>query len=167
MQDRAKMISVWQPKQQHLWDILIPGVPGLNGHTETLQLSLKTAGLPSETTGEIKIPMDSTEAKFAGKTTFSNIELTFNDFIDRDTALLLRNWRSKVFDPLTGGAGLVAGYKLDGTAKIYSDQTEEFICEYALNGAWPSSGDWGSLDRNSAEVVQIKISLVIDRGYMK
>jgi hypothetical protein len=166
MQDRAKMIGVFQPKQQHLWDIIIPGVPGLDGHTETLQLSLKSAGLPSESTGEVKVPMDSSEVKFAGKTSFENISLMFSDYIDRNTAALIRNWRSKVFDPITGGAGLVAQYKLDGYAKVYSDQTEEYIATYALQGAWPSTGKWGDLDRSSAELVQISVTLVIDRGYM-
>ena len=173
MEDRADLIRVWQPKQQHLWDIIIPDVPGLDGHTDTLQLSLKSAGLPSESTGVITVPMDSTEAKFAGKTTFENIELTFNDFIDRDTASLLRDWRSRVFDPVTGGAGLVSnlgsikGYKLNGYAKVYSDQSEAFVAEYTLKGIWPSTGKWGSLDRSSAELVQISVTLVIDRGYMK
>jgi hypothetical protein len=167
MQDRADMIRTWQPKQQHLWDIIIPGVPGLTGHVDTLQLSLRSAALPSESTGVITVPMDSTEAKFAGKTTFADIELVFSDWIDRDTALLIRNWRSKVFNPLNGGAGLVAQYKLDGFAKVYSDQTEEFIAEYILKGCWPKDGNWGSLDRNSADLVQIRVPLVIDRGYLK
>lgn len=170
MEDRADLIRVWQPKQQHLWDIIIPDVPGLDGHTETLQLSLKSAGLPSESTGVITVPMDSTEAKFAGKTTFENIELTFNDFIDRDTASLLRDWRSRVFNPTTGGAGLVSGshgYKLNGFAKVYSDKTEKYVAEYTLKGIWPSTGKWGSLDKGSAELVQISVTLVIDRGYMK
>ena len=167
MQDRADMIRTWQPKQQHLWDIIIPGVDGLAGHTETLQLSMRSAGLPSDTTGVITVPMDSTEAKFAGKTTFENIELVFSDWIDRDTAVLIREWRSRVFNPLNGGAGLVAAYKLDGFAKVYSDEEETYTSEYTLKGCWPSSGKFGNLDRSSAELVQISVTLVVDRGYLK
>jgi len=167
MQDRADIIRVWQPKQQHLWDIIIPDVPGLDGHTETLSLSLRSAGLPSDSTGVVTIPMDSTEAKFAGKTTFENIELVFNDYIDRDTANLIRAWRSRVFDPTTGGAGLVANYKLNGYARVYSDQTEEYIAEYTLKGIWPSGGNFGALDKSSAETIQIRVPLVIDRGFYK
>lgn len=167
MEDRQDIIRVWQPKHQNLWDIIIPNVPGMDGHTETLALSMRTAGLPRENTGVVTIPMDTSEAKFAGKTTFDNIELVFNDFIDRETASLIRDWRNRVFNVSNGGGGLVANYKLDGFAKVYSDKTEEYVAEYTLKGAWPSTGNFGSLDKGSAEPVQISVTLVIDRGYLK
>lgn len=166
MEDRQDIIRVWQPKHQNLWDIIIPQVPGMDGHVETLALSMRSAGLPRENTSVITIPMDSTEAKFAGKTTFDNIELVFNDYIDRETATLIRHWRNNVFNVQNGGAGLVANYKLDGFAKVYSDQTEQYTSEYTLKGAWPSTGNFGNLDKSSAEVVQISVTLVIDRGYL-
>jgi hypothetical protein len=165
MPDRALLISTLQPKQQNIWDLIIPDIEGFSGVEDTLILSMRNFPLPKSTTASITIPMDGTEAKFAGKTTFQDMQVTFNDYLDRDTALLVKNWRSLVFNNETGASGLVSAYKRNGYANVYTSE-EEYISTYKLIGVWPSSDDYGSLDKGSAEVVQISITLTIDRAYL-
>ena len=165
MPDRASIIATQQPKQQNIWDLYIPGITGLNGKEETLMLSLRNMPLPKSTTAVITVPMDGTEAKFAGKTTFQDLSVTFNDWFDKDTAHLIKEWRRLAYDPDTGGSGLVSAYKKDGYMKVYTSE-EEFVATYNLDGAWLSSDDFGTVDKGSGEVIQIACTLTIDRGYL-
>lgn len=165
MSDRAAIISTLQPKQQNIWDLYIPGIEGLNGKEETLMLSLRNMPLPKSTTAVITIPMDGTEAKYAGKTTFQDLNITLNDYFDRDTAWLVMEWRRQVYDPLTGISGLVSQYMKDGYMKVYTSE-EDYVSTYNLDGCFLSSDDFGTVDKGSGDVIQLSCTLTVTRGYL-
>lgn len=139
-------------------------VVNLAGNSNNLvTLSLASFPLPKETTNPIEIGFLNEKRKYAGLTTYDDLTIVFNDFVDKETATLLYQWRYLVKHPVSGVMGNKADYAKTGRAVKFgpNGQTDR---EYELQGIWPSSLDGGEIDFMAEDGVKINMTLTIDKA---
>lgn len=141
-------------------------IVGLDGNANNvLSLSLASFSLPKENSNIVEVPFLNDKRKFAGMTTFDDLQVVINDYVDRPTAEILYRWRYLVKDPITGKMGNKASYAKTGRAVKYSPQGD-LDREYTLEGIWPSAMDGGEIDMsNDSDGLKITMTLTIDKAY--
>lgn len=128
---------------------------------EALELAVKTFPLPKSTTNVTEIDFINQKRKFPGKTTYDDLSVTFNDYIDGGTARALAIWREAVKGSRQGRIGLKSQIAKDGAAILFApDGTRTRAWDY--KGIWPSTDDFGDIDYASDEPVIINITFTID-----
>lgn len=138
-------------------------IVGLDGNSnDLLTLSLASFPLPKETTSPIEVGFLNEKRKFAGLTTYDDLSIVINDYVDKDTAQMLYRWRYLVKDPVSGKMGFKAQYAKAGRmVKFGPDGTAER--EYELQGVWPSALDGGEIDFMTEDGVKINMTLTVDK----
>jgi hypothetical protein len=133
---------------------------------ETLELSVRSAFLPSESNEEIEIPYMNGRVYIAGKYMFETGTVTFNDNLDKGTANIVKAWRKLVSDPETGSVGLAANYKKKAEVVMYAP---DFSIKrwWELYGLWPQAANFGALDYSASDVVQIEVTFRYDKAIPK
>jgi len=149
--------------------------PGGDGRI--IQQSLSEFPFPKEASEEIAIPYINEIRKVAGRTTYEDLDLVLNDYVDQDTAAQIEGWRRLVYVPEAGAAGPAApgggesgsvgwakDYKVDGSLILFGpDGTVERT--WTLVGVWPKAFNMGSGSMEGSERVKITCTLAIDKMY--
>lgn len=139
-------------------------IVGLDGNAANLiTLSLASFPLPKESSGVIEVPFLNEKRKFAGLTTYDDLTVVFNDYVDRETAKLLYQWRYLVKDPVTGKIGNKAQYAKTGRMVKHGPDGQNDR-EYEVMGIWPSSLDGGEADFSAEDGLKINMTLTIDKA---
>lgn len=127
-------------------------------------LSLASFPLPKETSNVIEIPFLNEKRKFAGLVSYDDLTVIFNDYVDKETARLLHQWRNLVKDPVTGKMGNKRDYaKIARMVKYGPDGQSDR--EYECQGVWPSAIDGGEIDfGNDGDGLKINMTLTIDKA---
>lgn len=138
----------------------------LSAITQTkLRLAVDSAFLPSESNEEITLAYGNRNVYVAGKAAFETGSVSVKDFIGDDIEEIIEKWRSVVYNPATDSIGFSSAYKVDGSIyKCAPDGTKEAI--WKLEGCWPTSVNYGSLDYNSSDIKKIEMTIRYDRAYM-
>lgn len=139
-------------------------IAGLDGNDNNfLTLTLQSVTLPKENTNPVEVFFLNEKRKFAGNTTYEDLTIVFNDYVDKDTAKLLYQWRYLVKNPVTGKVGNKSDYAKAGRVVKYGpDGGSER--EYEIVGMWPSALDGGDMDMSSDEGIKINMTLSIDKA---
>jgi hypothetical protein len=139
-------------------------IVNLDGNANNLvTLSLASFPLPKESNGIIEVPFLNEKRKFAGLTTYDDLAIVLNDYVDKETARLLYQWRYLVKDPVTGKIGNKAQYAKTGRMVKYGPDGQSDR-EYELQGIWPSALDGGEIDFSSEDGVKLNMTLTIDKA---
>ena len=137
-------------------------IEGMNDG-DLLQLSLETFPLPKQSNGLIEMDFINEKRKVAGKVIIDDLEVQFKDFVDRETAKVLWDWRLLVYNPVTGQIGLARNYKKNGIMTLFApDGSYQRIWE--LKGLWPMNMDPGDIDMAGEDIVRINMSIAIDKA---
>lgn len=161
-QSYANLIAGSEPQLQNMFILTIDGVEAF-GEGQTLQIALRSAVMPSDTSDEVSIPTPNGMAYFAGKSAVEPIALQFSDFVDRNTAYLVRQWRNTVYDTETDTVGLASVYKKTGILSVYANNWG-FERSWTLHGVWPTNANYGALDLSSSETILIDVNIRYDRA---
>ena len=135
--------------------------PKGGGDSATIELSLSKFPFPKETTESQAIDYLNEQRKVAGKSTYEGFALALKDYVDQQTAQVIRGWRRAVFNPLTGETGLAKNYKSDGFLHLFAPDGSS-VRKWKLVGVWPSDFAMGEGDMTSAEPVEITCTLQVD-----
>lgn len=139
-------------------------IVNLDGNAnQVVTLSLASFPLPKETSGIIEVNYLNEKRKFAGMVSYDDLTIVFNDYVDKETARLLYNWRYLVKDPITGKIGNKASYAKTGRMVKYSP-SGDLDREYEIQGIWPSALDGGEIDFASEDGVKVNMTLTIDKA---
>jgi hypothetical protein len=130
---------------------------------ETLTLSLKTFSLPKVDVAPSQVGFLNEKRKFAGEVTFDDINVTFNDYVDRGTLTSLLNWFYQVYDPRTGKKGLKVDYAKTGFITMFAPNGD-YNRQWNLMGVWPRNVDPGEADQGADDLIQVSMSLSIDKA---
>lgn len=143
--------------------LIITGLDGA-GRDDVLTLAVNSFALPKAVTAILESGYLNETRKFAGKTTYEDLAVTFKDAVDKDIAGTLARWHRQVKDPVSGKIGLARDYKKTAYMSVFAPDgsTER---RYRLEGVWPQSYDPGEIDMNGDELMRISITLVIDKFY--
>jgi hypothetical protein len=129
---------------------------------DVLTLALASFPLPKMTMTPIEQGYLNEKRKFAGKPTFDDLAIVFNDHVDSGIGLLLQKWSYSVYNPETGQIGLAANYKKEGLIKLYGPEGS-FDREIQLVGCFPSAFDLGEADMLGEDTVRITMTLTYDK----
>jgi hypothetical protein len=102
------------------------------------------------------------QRKFAGRVTYTDMEVVFKDYVDNNVAQLLQKWRYKVHDPDSGKIGLARNYKKKGFIWMYSPEAS-VVRKYDLFGIWPASFNHGEADMSGDDTQKITMNFAVDR----
>ena len=129
----------FEPQRKNNWT-LVCSPPGGDGRI--LALMLDAASIPKETTAVGVLDYGNEKRYFATKTTFGSVTLRLKDFLDRDTAEMIRKWREKVYNPVTGAVGRTTDYKVTGLLKLFGPDGKG-VRTWELIGLWPTDVAYG------------------------
>jgi len=100
--------------------------------------------------------------------------LICRDFIDKDVAGQLLEWRRQVYDPATGAIGLASSYKKQASIILFPPNYDEsagatnteFQRQWKLLGCWPIrvNAAANGLDMTSPGQVMIELAIRYDRA---
>lgn len=155
--------GAFEPQRTANWLIEIHDLPGGDGDTDLIALSLETGFLPNFSNEEISLGYLNEYRYAAGKALFEAGELVVKDFVDRETAGALLRWSRQVYDPSTGQVGFAADYKKEAHILLFGPNGTK-LRVWKLRGVWPQARNFGSLDMTSSEKVTITTTLRYDKA---
>lgn len=132
--------------------------------TDTLKLALASFPLPKVQTNQSQIQYLNETRKFAGNTTYSDMTVSFHDYVDRLVANTLWKWRYAIHDPRSGLNGLKSQYAKSGVIDLFAPNNDtNYSRQYNLMNIWPADVDFGNIDFSSDEPVRITVQFAIDK----
>jgi len=126
-------------------------------------MSVKAMPFPQETSDILPLAFGNEERKVAGITKFTEEQLTVHDYVAGETAAVFRDWRRKVYDPVTGVIGYAYQYKTEGDLLFFGPDGEQRRL-WTLQGMWPRRVKYGAGEMgSSASANEIEIEFAIDK----
>ena len=120
------------------------------GDSAQLTLSLRSFPLPKVQTNQNVIPYLNEVRKFAGRTTWSDMTVSFHDYVDRSVATILWNWKYAIHNPRTGYRGLKQSYAKMATIDVFAPDNDTSSAgsgaarrSYTIENIWPQELDLG------------------------
>lgn len=171
---------LFQPQLQNHFELVIKLTRDLRGGSSEgagaqdlpalrkyLNLAVTQFNLPNISTEPIQIPFGNMDVNIAGRTDYGGADsITCIDYIGADIERIIYNWQMMVTNPETGQQGWAYNYKTDATVVQYAPDGSS-LSSWVLRGLWPSSVNYGSLDKSASDMKQIEITLAYDLAYKK
>jgi hypothetical protein len=130
------------------------------------QLTFKTKGMPQKITiDEVEIPFLNTSTWVAGRFRWDAIDVTLRDPIGPSASQAIMEWVRLHAESVTGRMGYSAGYKKNVTLEML-DPTGVVIERWKLVNTMLTSSDFGTLDYNSGDLIDITINMRFDRAIL-
>jgi hypothetical protein len=163
----------FEPQRTNNWLVQISGGNNIGLASPDFYLALKSFPFPVEQNPVKRIRWNNESRTYAGSLgDFADLSMQVHDYLDRDTAMILYQWRRKIWNPENLTIGLARNYKLAGMLylcppnAISLDDMQNKARTWYLQGIWPISIDMGTFDMDGdGENVMINCSLAIDRAY--
>ncbi len=133
------------------------------GITDIILASLKQFGLPKISNEEIAIPFANSIRYVAGKITYEAQELTLVDYVDIGTANAIEQWAKEVRNTETESIGLSTDYKKECNIVLFAPNGT-FERVWTLEGVWPQSTNYGDLNMEGSELVNVVVNLRYDKA---
>ena len=148
----------YQPQMTNHFEVQIEGLG------EDFTLTVSTCNLPEVSNPAVEIPFGNSKVKVAGQAEYSGGDIEVTDTIGADTENIINSWRLEVYDPETDKMGWAEDYKREAVVTQYGpDGTSERV--WKLEGVWPETVSYGSLDYSSSDAKKISMTLAYDRAY--
>lgn len=138
-------------------------VVGLTGNNDNvITLGLSSFPIPKVNQGIIEVRYLNEARKFPGNPVFDDLSIIIRDYVDRNMAGILLEWRRLAYDHETGKIGRAADLKKQARIELFSPTGDE-VREYELQGVWPSAFDGGEIDMAGEDGVNITLTLTYDK----
>ena len=141
------------------------GGGGQSDNPDILELSLNTFPVPKRSQETVEIHWLNEVRKYAGKATYEDLTVEFNQYVDRDVADALWAWYELVQSSKgenDGRIGLARDYKKQGDVILFGPDGSNGR-GYDVIGIFPSNLDPGDIDMSSSEVQQVSVTFSIDK----
>lgn len=140
--------DLYEIARSNNFELLITGIdtlvkPGtldtiMKDNAQTLRLSLASCTVPSFTQNAITVQRGNGTVKYAGKPTFNNLNMVFNEYLGVDTLGILQAMQQKQYDVKTQSVGRAVDYKRDCYLIQYSPDWE-IVKKWKLYNGWFTS----------------------------
>lgn len=154
----------FEPQRANNGLLYIAGLAG--NENDVITLSLTSFPLPKSNINPIEIMYLNQTRKFAGKPTYDDLSVVFNDYVDQTTKVVLANWFYLAHNPLTGKTAFASQYKKNGRMVLYAPDGSGDR-EWELQGMWISTFDPGDVDMETDDRVRLTCNIVIDKALFK
>lgn len=129
--------------------------------TDTLELVIDKAFLPSVSLNVLEVRHGNDALKFAGVATWTGGQLAILDVLDPDSLEALMDWFKLTYDWETGNIGYAGEYKKSGFITEYAADGR-FVRKWEVEGLWISEFDPGQLDAQSGDFKTVTCQIQID-----
>jgi hypothetical protein len=161
----------WEPQRTNNFEIVFPNLNGLTSidtglampgnANELLTLSVVSATVPSTQIDVLKVWYGNDAVNFAGRPTYSDIEVVIGDKIGIATENILMSWHKKVLNPKTEAVGRASGYKYDAYLNKYSPDGV-LVGRYQLRGCFPTTVTPGQFSNEDNSLRNITATFSVD-----
>jgi hypothetical protein len=142
----------FEPKRQNRWIFAIEGIDAF---------LIKSAARPNYSTTEKTINWINSTRYFAGKTTFSSLNVTLYDPIAPSGSQQVMEWVRTHFESVSGRAGYADFYKRDCQIKML-DPVGTVVELWDVKGAFITSANFNSLAYGTDDAQEIALTLRFD-----
>ena len=149
----------FEPQRVNNFEVQITGLTG--DQSQIITLSVASYSAPTIERAVIDVNYGNNLIHFAGKPTFSNSNITLNDYIGKEVEKILSDWQKLSYDYNTQKIGWASDYKKIGYLIEY-DPSGGSPRQWMLVGCWLSSLQLGDFNQNGNEVRQVTCTLVYD-----
>jgi hypothetical protein len=135
----------------------------IEGIDEEIALHVRSANLLEKQFDVIATRFFNDLVKQAGARTFSDLSLELHDAIGPDVERAIHTWQEQIQDSVTGYMGYAEDYKRSAKVTEYSINGDvRSVWQY--EGVWPSSVNYGGMDREDVTKKTVSVTLSYDRG---
>lgn len=131
--------------------------------TRELILSIKSAFSPKTSISVLEVQYGNTRTKFAGIPSYDNGTITWNDYYDYDTELILKAWQAAAFDETTGAVGDAVNYKRMAYLTMFSPSGRK-ARRWTLYNCWVSDVNGDDFSNDGNNVRGLAATFVFDRA---
>ncbi len=167
----------YNPVRRNNFNLVIPGLKNIlrvgaeDGSTETddiiadgseeIILALKNCDIPNVELGKVEINRGNSKIKFAGKPTFSDINIEAYDYIGANVKDTLLAWENLAYNSRYDYIAGARKYKFDCTLYEYTPDYEE-VRHWDIKGAWVNTVTQDGFAADSEDVMTVKATMVVD-----
>jgi len=151
--DVTSMIpNKFEPKRKNRWVLMIEGIDAY---------IVKTVTRPQITTEEVPVPFINSTRYLAGKTTFSQMNVTLHDPIAPSGAQQVMEWIRLHFESVSGRSGYADFYKRDIQLKML-DPVGTVVELWDIKGAFITDANFNEVTYEDGAPVEIALTLRYD-----
>lgn len=152
-----------EPRRKYRWIFELIG-RGSGSFSRQELLVLQKANRPKIQYDNITMHHNQELANFAGKTKWSDIELTWYDIEqDPDVSLGIYKWIQTVTNLRTANAAHPKNYKKLSQLSMLNGNGQPTET-WRLFGTYPEESDWGPLDYTESQIAMISVKMKYDRA---
>lgn len=133
----------------------------LNNMSDDLVLSIKDGFTPQEKISVLPVPYGNSEVKFAGRPTYDEGSIRWNDYYDKDIELLLKAWQMAAFNPQNGAVGDAKNYKLEAIMTMYSPGYT-VARRWLIHGCWLAAVNGDDMGNENNSIRTLSAQFVYD-----
>lgn len=151
------MFTPFEPKIKHRYIMQIDGVPAY---------LIKTANRPQITFEEVQLDHMNVRRWVKGKGVWQQMQITLYDPVVPSAAQAVMEWVRLSHESVTGRDGYSDFYKKDVTFQILGP-VGDIVEEWKLKGTWIQDAQFGDLDFQSSDPVDITLTLRYDYAILQ
>lgn len=155
--DHLSNNKMYEVQRSNHFEVIIPGL----GDDTTLLVS--RCAFPEVNITPTELNYGNTKVKVAGLVEYGEGSLDIYDSIVKDTEKKLSEWQKKVYNPDTGKMGWASDYKKDCQVNQYAPDGT-YVRTWILQGAWPSTLNFGEGDYTNGEGKKVAVTLQYDKA---
>ena len=146
------MHTSFEPKLSNRFVMYIDGIP---------TFLIKQTNRPSPESDEVTINHINTEFYVKGKSRWGDISISIYDAITPSSAQIAMEWFRQGHESVTGRDGYRDMYTKDVTINVIGP-LGDIVEQWTLKSAWPKSIDFGELNWDGSDPLEIGITLRYD-----
>ena len=156
--------STLEPLKKNRWVLQFTSVPGNSSDAAAkLAFCAHTCARPTITYAQTEIQRLNERFYTAGKPTWSEMSMSFYDYIDGPTSVsdILWNWNQKIYSPITGAMGFKVEYAASGTLAML-DPSGGVVQIWNLFYVWPATLAYNDLSADDETPVEVNATFRYD-----
>ena len=151
------MFTPFEPKIKHRYIMQIDGVPAY---------LVKTANRPQITFEEVQLDHMNVRRWVKGKGVWQQMQITLYDPVVPSAAQSIMEWIRLSHESVTGRDGYSDFYKKDVTFQVLGP-VGDVVEEWKLKGTWVQDAQFGDMDFQSSDPVDITVTLRYDYAILQ
>ena len=151
------MFTPFEPKIKHRYIMQIDGVPAY---------LIKTANRPQITFEEVQLDHMNVRRWVKGKGVWQQMQITLYDPVVPSAAQAVMEWIRLSHESVTGRDGYSDFYKKDVTFQVLGP-VGDVVEEWKLKGTWIQDAQFGDMDFQSSDPVDITVTLRYDYAILQ
>ena len=151
------MFTPFEPKLKNRFIMSIDGIPAY---------LIKTAARPSISFEEVELNHMNVKRFVKGKATWETVEFTLYDPVVPSAAQAVMEWVRLSHESVTGRDGYSDFYKKDVTFQVLGP-VGDVVEEWKLKGTWIQDAQFGDMDFQSSDPVDITVTLRYDYAILQ